>query len=139
VPDTVHATAVCIAGAGVLLAGKSGSGKSDLALRLIDRGAILIADDRVVTTGQGGRLLLSAPPTIAGLLEVRGLGLHSLPHVIDVEAVAIFDLDSRPERLPEPATRAICDVNLPLIALSPFEASAPLKVELAVAVLLRGR
>lgn len=138
-PATIHATAVCIAGAGVLLAGKPGSGKSDLALRLIDRGAVLIADDRVIVTVQGQRLLLSAPPTIAGMLEVRGLGLLGMPHVNTLEAAAIFDLDAVPQRLPVAATREICGVNLPLLALSPFEASAPLKVELAVAVLLRDR
>jgi serine kinase of HPr protein (carbohydrate metabolism regulator) len=139
VPGTIHATAVSVAGAGVLLVGRPGSGKSDLALRLIDRGAILIADDRVITTGKGGRLWLSAPPTITGLLEVRGVGLLPMPTVNNVEALCIFDLDVGPERLPEPATRAIDGANLPLLALSPFESSAPLKIELAVAVFLRGR
>lgn len=138
-PDTIHATAVCIAGAGVLLMGKPGSGKSDLALRLIDRGAILIADDRVVVAAKGNKLLLSAPPTIAGLLEVRGVGLQPFPIVEAVEAVAVFDLDAIPERLPAPALRAICGCSLPLYGLSSFEASAPLKVELAVAVLLQRR
>jgi len=119
--------------------GKPGSGKSDLALRLIDRGAILVADDRVIATGKGGRLILSAPPTISGLLEVRGLGLQRMPVANDVEAAVIFDLDAVPERLPEPATRTVCGINLPVFALSPFEASAPLKIELAVAVFLQGR
>jgi len=139
VAGPIHATAVCVAGAGVLLVGRPGSGKSDLALRLIDRGAVLIADDRVITSGEGGKLLLCAPATIAGLLEVRGLGLHTLPYVNNVQAVAIFDLDAAPVRLSDPATREICGVNLPLVAVLPFEASAPLKVELAVAVFLRGR
>ncbi len=138
-PDTIHATAISIAGAGVLLMGQSGSGKSDLALRLIDRGAILIADDRVVATRNGTALILSAPSTIAGLIEVRGVGLQQLPFVQQVKAAAVFDLDTSPERLPTPGEHVISGVRLPLFNLSPFEASAPLKVELAVAVLWQAR
>jgi len=137
--DTMHATAVSVSGAGVLLVGRPGSGKSDLAFRLIDRGALLIADDRVLLSAEGGRLILSAPPAIAGLLEVRGVGLQRMAHANRVNAAALFDLEAVPDRLPEPATRSICGINLPIFALSPFEASAPLKLELTVAVLLQRR
>ncbi len=71
----VHATAVAIEGEAVLLRGPSGSGKSDLALRLIDGGAQLVADDQTLLRRAGGRVLASAPPAIAGLLEVRGVGV----------------------------------------------------------------
>jgi serine kinase of HPr protein (carbohydrate metabolism regulator) len=136
VPPTIHATAVAVRGAGVLLLGPPGSGKSDLALRLIDRGAVLIADDRVVATAGEGGLRLSAPAAIAGLLEVRGLGLLTLART-EAEAVLAVDLVSAPDRLPVRALREVAGVRLPVLAVRPFEASAPLKVELAVAHGLR--
>lgn len=130
---TVHATAVSIGGAGVLLLGPPGAGKSDLALRLIDRGAMLVADDRVIATETDGELLLCAPATLAGLLEVRGVGLLRLPFAGQVPARLAVHLAMLPDRLPEPAHHAVNGYPLPLLRLSPFEASAPLKVELAVA------
>lgn len=129
---TLHATAVAIGGQGVLLLGPPGSGKSDLALRLIDRGALLIADDRVIVA-PGDPALLSAPQTIAGLIEVRGLGLVQMPFVFAVPAALAVDLSAAPARMPLPARIPIGDVAIPLIHLAPFEASTPLKVELAVA------
>jgi hypothetical protein len=130
---TLHATAVALGEAGVLLLGPPGSGKSDLALRLIDRGAILIADDRVVLTLEAGRLHLAPPLQLAGRIEVRGVGLLAVPFVAGVPAVIAFDLALPPERLPLPDGRMIGGVALPCLALAPFEASAPLKVERAVA------
>lgn len=131
---TIHATAVLLDGAGVLLVGPSGSGKSDLALRLIDRGALLIADDRVAVDALGGELLLSAPPTIAGLLEVRGVGIVRLAHSRQpVPARLLVDLSGPGARLPEPETRAIAGVALPLLRLAAFDASAPVKLAWALA------
>jgi hypothetical protein len=130
---TLHATAVALGDAGVLLLGAPGSGKSDLALRLIDRGARLIADDRVVTEAGEGGLLLSPPAAIAGRLEVRGVALLTLPFVGGLAAAMAFDLAAAPERLPVPFLRDIGGVLLPCLALAPFEASAPLKVERALA------
>jgi serine kinase of HPr protein (carbohydrate metabolism regulator) len=115
----------------VLLLGPPGSGKSDLALRLIDRGALLIADDRVHLAADG---TLHAPAALAGLIEVRGIGIVPRPHVGGVAAALVVDLAADPQRLPEPAVRDIGGLQLPEIALSAFEASAPLKVELAVAL-----
>ena len=99
---TLHATAVARDGRGVLILGASGSGKSGLALGLIARGAQLVADDRVVLerTG-GGKLVASAPPAIAGMIEARGLGLLRLPAVARAEVVLAVDLDAPPEtRMP---------------------------------------
>ncbi len=130
---TVHATAVSIGGSGVLLLGRPGSGKSDLALRLIDRGAVLIADDRVHIAADG---TLHPAPSLAGLIEVRGVGILPMPHLSGMPAVLAIDLDGAPHRLPEPDVRTLGGLCLPCIALSAFEASAPQKVELAVAQLL---
>jgi serine kinase of HPr protein (carbohydrate metabolism regulator) len=131
--NMIHATCVVVGGAGVLLRGPSGSGKSDLALRLIDGGAALVADDRVLLARENGRLVGRAPPAIAGLLEVRGLGLVPVTPVPAAEIDLVVDL--RPcgaiERLPEPAWCAYLGVRLPLVALEPFHASATAKVRFA--------
>jgi serine kinase of HPr protein (carbohydrate metabolism regulator) len=130
----LHATAVAVQGHGVLLVGPPGSGKSDLALRLLDRGAGLVADDRVEAHAERGRLWLAPPATIRGLLEVRGLGLVRWPKVeTPVAALLLIDLGEPPARLPEPATRSVAGIALPSLAVAPFAASAPLFVELAVA------
>ena len=115
-----------------MLLGPPGSGKSDLALRLIDRGALLIADDRVLV-GPGVPPLLSAPATIAGKIEVRGVGIVDMPHVAEVPAALAVRLDAVSERLPEPQRFALGDGSVPLIHVAPFEASAVLKVELVLA------
>lgn len=128
----VHATAVSIEGRAVLLAGPSGSGKSDLALRLVDRGAELIADDQVELLVSAGRLLASAPPAVSGLLEVRGIGIIALPTRSNVPCTLWVELTGEPERLPEPRVRDIGGVALRVLVLRPFEASAPLKVERAL-------
>jgi len=128
----IHATAVAIGGRGVLLTGTSGAGKSDLALRLIDRGAVLISDDQVVIETDAGRLLASPPETIEGRMEVRGVGIVAMDHRRSVPVALIVDLAAEPARMPEPRTRLILGCELPLVSLAPFEASAPIKVELAL-------
>lgn len=130
---TLHATAVALGEAGVLLLGPPGSGKSDLALRLIDRGARLIADDRVVLEIVGGVLRLSPPENLAGLMEVRGVGILVFDHVSRVAAAMAFDLAAPPERLPQPGKREVGGVLLPCLPLAAFDVSAALKVERAVA------
>lgn len=129
----IHATAVAIEGNGVLLLGPSGSGKSDLALRLIDRGAKLIADDRVNMTADGGRVMLRAPDRIAGLLEVRGLGILRFP-CVDAPLALALELVAADaiERLPEADAEIFCGARIPLLRLYPFELSAPIKVELSL-------
>jgi len=128
--QTIHATAVSVQGQGVLLVGPPGSGKSDLALRLIDRGATLVADDRVHLDPAGR---LHPPPTLAGLIEVRGLGILTMPYAAGTAASLLVDLSTAPERMPACAFRTVAGVDLPLLRLCAFEPSAPLKVELAVA------
>ena len=131
--ETIRGTTVAVAGRGVLLRGPSGSGKSDLALRLIDRGALLVSDDYTEVRREDGRLLARAPATIAGKIEIRGVGIAALPAAQDVPLCLVAELDRTPERLPEgPSTAAIAGVAIPAIALAALEPSAPLKVEAAL-------
>ncbi len=133
--ERVHATCVDIDGTGVLLRGPPGSGKSDLALRLIDGGARLVTDDRADLDLEGGRVVVTAPPEIAGLFEVRGQGVGRLPSVERAALGLVVDLvqPERVERLPEAAQCELLGLTLPLVRLAPFEASAAAKVRLAAA------
>ena len=101
--EQVHATCVDIDGTGVLIRGPSGSGKSDLALRLIDAGARLVADDRTVLTLDGDRVMVTSPPEIDGLFEVRGQGVIRLPCIEGAVLGLVVDLvgPEEVERLPE--------------------------------------
>jgi serine kinase of HPr protein (carbohydrate metabolism regulator) len=131
--ETVHATCVAIGGRGVLIAGRSGSGKSDLALRLIDRGARLVSDDYTQLVRRGMRLRAGAPATIAGKMEVRGVGLVDFDPSSDVPVCLLVDLDRPPQRLPEPGEQAsVAGLEIPSVGLAALEASAPIKVELAL-------
>lgn len=131
-PDTIHATTVAVGGRGVLIAGPSGSGKSDLALRLIDRGAVLVADDRTSVWRDGDRLLAGAPDTISGKLEVRGLGILEMGWTSDVPVTLCVLLGGEVDRLPSPRMRTIAGIDLPELMLDPRPASAAIKVELAL-------
>ena len=130
--ETVHATTIAIGGRAVLIFGRSGAGKSDLALRLIDRGAMLVSDDYTIVSAQGGALVTAPPATIAGKMELRGVGVIDLAHERDVPAALIVDLDQDPDRLPEPGTRDIAGIAIPVITLHGLEPSAPIKVEKAL-------
>ena len=131
---TLHASCVVWQEMGVLLRGPSGIGKSDLALRLIDHGAVLVADDRVLIERDGDRLLASPPEILAGLLEVRGLGILRFPHQAKAPIRLVVQLVelSEMERLPESATEDILGISLPLRLLSAREPSAHTKVRLAM-------
>lgn len=129
----IHATGVAIGGRALLITGPSGSGKSDLALRLIDRGAMLVSDDQVeLGRGEDGRVHASAPTTIAGKMEVRGIGIVAMAHVSPMPVALLIELTHEVERMPEARRRLICDEEIPLIALDPFEAGAAIKAELAL-------
>jgi len=128
--ETVHASTVSIGGRAVLISGRPGSGKSDLALRLIDRGAVLVSDDYTIVTRSGKRLLASAPETIRGRIEIRGVGLVEMPNETAVPVALVVEIDEPVPRMPEPGrTRLIANIAVPLFALAPHEASAPIKVE----------
>ena len=128
--ETIHASCVAIGGCAVLLAGRSGVGKSDLALRLIDRGAVLVSDDYTQLLRREGRLRAGPPAHIAGRIEVRGIGIVAMPHVADVEVALLIDLEAPVIRMPERATRRLAGVEVPVAVLAALEPSAPLKVEL---------
>ena len=130
----VHqATCVAINGRAVLIEGPPGSGKSSLALSLIDRGAVLVGDDGVTLEPRGGRLYASPPPNIAGLLEVRNLGLLEFPTVGDVPVALVVRLDAGAERFIETAERVeLGGVELPMVRLWPGDEVLTLKVELAL-------
>jgi HPr kinase/phosphorylase len=136
----VHATAVAIAGSAVLLRGPSGSGKSDLALRLIDAGARLIADDQIEIWRDGEALLVRARASIAGLIEARGVGILKVDALPMARLALIADLvaPQHVERLPEPCSETIFSLAIPLVAIAPFEASAPVKLRLALAAITEG-
>ncbi len=127
----IHATAVALAGRAVLLLGPSGSGKSDLALRLIDRGWQLVADDQVELRREGDALWATAPVRLAGLIEVRGVGICSESAVAAPVALAI-DLAGTPDRLPDPVPGTWLDVAIPTLCLTASAASAALQVERAL-------
>ena len=132
----VHATCIEMDGAAVLLRGPPGSGKSDLALRLVDAGGRLVADDQVRLDTVAGTLVASAPPSICGRIEVRGVGVITLPEerlAPDSPVMLVADLvDKSVERLPEPAHCSLAGVEVPVIRMAPFEASAPAKLRLAL-------
>ncbi len=130
--ELIHATAVARDGQAVLLFGPSGAGKSDLALRLMDRGWRLVSDDQTLLRRVGGRLVASAPDTLAGLIELRGVGIRRVPVTREVEVALAIELcpASEIERLPEPRSKAILDCPLPCVALDPFARSSEVKLEL---------
>jgi|SRR5690625_1262891 len=112
-----HASAVASGERACLITGKSGAGKSTLAIAMIALGAELVADDRVEIRRADRQLLLSAPGTIEGLIEVRGAGILNLPARTEVPLVLIVNLDRMPaERLPEPLTTEILGLSVPVLA-----------------------
>ena len=134
--ETLHATTVAKDGRAVLIAGRSGSGKSDLALRLLDRGFVLVSDDQTYLKMAGGRLIASAPPIIRGKIEVRGIGIVEVASVEDVPVCLVVELASEIERLPEDGReRLILEAKIPLVSIDALAASAPAKVEIALDLL----
>ena len=102
-------------------------------MRLLDRGFTLVSDDRTIVRKEGERLLASAPPTIAGKLEVRGIGIVEVERVDNVPVVLLIELTSDIQRLPDDSReRPVLGVKLPLINIDAMAASAPSKVALAL-------
>ncbi|NDE90885.1 MAG: serine/threonine protein kinase [Alphaproteobacteria bacterium] len=131
---TLHATSVVFCGRGLLLRGPSGAGKSDLALRLIDAGGTLIADDYTNVHVHENHLIASSPDTIKGMMEVRGVGLLAMPYLIKARLDLVVDCESheRIERLPAVIHTEIHSeiqgIRLRLLTLYPFESSAVAKL-----------
>ncbi len=134
----VHATCVSLDGMGLLIRGPSGIGKSDLALRLIDTGARLVADDRVELMISNNDVVARAPETLAGLLEVRGLGVLRFPFFDTTIIHLVVDLANPKDvaRLPERSITDLVGMDRPAVTLNPFEASAVTKVRLALELTL---
>lgn len=131
--ETLHATSVAIGGRAVLLTGPSGSGKSDLALRLIDRGAMLVSDDYTLVKRVDGTLIATAPATIAGKMEVRGIGIVDLPAAREAPVALLVDLFDTIDRMPlDMRRRTLAGSDVPIARVAPFEISAAIKVELAL-------
>ncbi len=131
--ESFHATTVAIDGRAVLLTGPSGAGKSDLALRLLDRGFALVSDDRTIVRRDGDRLIASAPPEIAGKMEVRGIGIVGMKNDSDVPVALVVELTSDIERIPDDGRdRPVLGVKVPLVSIDATTASAPSKVALAL-------
>lgn len=128
----VHASSVAIDGRTVLLFGASGAGKSDLALRLIDEGAVLVSDDYTELEVCGARLIARAPSTIRGRLEVRGIGIVRVAAADDVPVSLAVELGAPAERLPEAATRMLLGIAVPLVTIDPRTASASAKVRVTL-------
>ncbi len=133
----VHGTAIAWDGAAALLRGPSGSGKSDLALRLIERGGALVGDDQVWIS-PGTPPLVRPDPRLAGKLEVRGIGILEVAHLSEAPLLAVIDLVAAADvpRLPEPEwTEFGAAIAVRRFALAPFEASAVEKIRLTLAAL----
>jgi serine kinase of HPr protein (carbohydrate metabolism regulator) len=131
--ETVHASTVASDGRAVLITGPSGSGKSDLALRLLERGFTLVSDDQTIVRREEDRLVASAPDNITGKLEIRGLGIVDMAVATDVPVALLVELTSDIQRLPDEAReRPLLGVPLPLVSIDEMSASAPSKVALAL-------
>ncbi|MEH6402879.1 MAG: HPr kinase/phosphatase C-terminal domain-containing protein [Sneathiella sp.] len=131
----VHASVVAINGQGVMLRGPSGAGKSDLSLRLIDEGAELVSDDYVELYPQESHIIVKAPSSIQGLMEVRGLGLVKLPFRHKAPLSIVFDLVAQKniDRLPARDAFFFADgIGIPLLRIEGLAPSSPAKVRLAL-------
>ena len=139
-PSRLQASCVAIGGHGVLMLGDSGAGKSDLCLRLIDRGAVLVADDQVELKRDGEQILASCPEKIAEHIEVRGVGIFNVKSATNVPVWLAVHL-TKPEwieRLPLPEPYQVAGLNIPQILIWGFESSAAIKIEMALMALKDG-
>ena len=126
----IHSTSVVIDDNGVLILGDSGSGKSDLALRLIDNGATLISDDVSICKKNLNNIYLYCPPEIKGLLEVREIGIITVPFVERIKLKLVVNLKSKNnKRFPEDNYFKILGIKVPLINIDGKNSSAVAKIK----------
>ncbi|MCE8006761.1 MAG: serine kinase [Aestuariivita sp.] len=112
----LHASCVAVVGRAVLIRGASGTGKSALALELMSRGAALISDDRTCLTRSAGAVIASAPETLSGLIEARGVGILRAPAGPPSPVMLSVDLDrTERDRLPPPRNQTILGQSIPLL------------------------
>lgn len=139
--EFIHGTCVALGTRGAILTGPSASGKSDLALRFVcgtpaELDPALIADDQTRIEARGSQLYASAPTTIAGQIEIRGVGIVTLPYRPEAEIALLIELtapESVPRLPPSPLPcRTLCGIDVPILLLSAFEQSAHLKLRLAL-------
>lgn len=132
--ERIHASCVSIGSHGVLLMGRSGSGKSDVALRLLARGAMLVADDQVILRKEEGELVAGVDETIRGLLEIHGVGLVKYPVATNIPVRLVVQLVSleEMEHIPAPQTYQMMGVSVPQIGIYGFDASTPDKIYAAI-------
>ena len=130
----LHASLVDYRSRGILLIGSSGSGKSDLALRLIECGGLLVSDDQVLLRHQNDRLMGYPPQILRGLLEVRGVGIVTLPHHEYFPVDVVIELVTEPsyDRLPEPQTLMFLEHKVPKFQFWAFETSVVEKIGLVL-------
>ncbi|MDR3518826.1 MAG: HPr kinase/phosphatase C-terminal domain-containing protein [Azospirillaceae bacterium] len=133
----IHGTCVAGAGIGILLRGPSGSGKSDLALRLINDGFRLVADDQVLLQREGDTVTASPPAVLAGLIEVYGVGIMPMPHESRAIVALVVDLvaPDAVERMPQPDYCRLLEREIRRIDLAPFQVAAPAKLRLLAAAI----
>ena len=131
--ENLHASCVAIGGRAILIAGPSGSGKSDLALRLLDRGFTLVSDDRTIVSKEGDALIASAPDPIRGKLEIRGIGIVGLETEGNVPIAMVVELTSDMARMPDDSReRLILGTSVPLVNVDAMTASAAAKIVVAL-------
>ena len=126
----VHGTAIALEDKGVLIIGPSGSGKSDLALRLIDSGATLISDDLTICQRRNDEIILFPHKKINGLIEVRGVGIIKVPYIKDVKLKMIVQLiEKQPDRIPVKEEKDFLNLNIKFIEIVGKEASSTVKIK----------
>jgi serine kinase of HPr protein (carbohydrate metabolism regulator) len=140
VPSTehyIHGTALQFSKKGILLLGNSGSGKSDLALRLMDKGGKLIADDQVIVKRVKDKIIASCPSSLSGLLEVRGIGIIKIASIVQTSLDLVISLSPKEkiERLPESQMYELLDVSLPYYFLDPMQASVVARLKMILSLI----
>ena len=129
--EAIQAACVAVDGRGVMIECRDGDARVDLALRMIDRGAVLVADSQTICLRSAKQLLASAPAGAAGRIEVRGLGIVEMPHAerVPVDLLIVL-LDTGPRFPDDKRTRSIAGIEVPVLALAANDAAAPIKAEL---------